>query len=203
MATMPRSKLPRGVSYTHVAFAVFEPVRAADGSVFHTYTVYNLYQEGVGREDHSYLKQDLTYDFVSGIYESDVAVCVPTEVLQRRILSVIRSPAYRGLYNPAYNLLANPWVDRYDNCVTHTLKICVAAIYGTDDRKRIYEDIREYFKPTRIHLGFVQSFGVNFMKAVSQDDLDQSGFQTATYGSLKEFLSVNHLVKESFTVAVN
>lgn len=199
----PRSKLPRGVSYTHVAFVVFEPVRADDGSVFHTYTVYNLYQEGVGREDHSYLKQDLTYDFVSGIYESDVAVCVPTEVLQRRILSVIRSPAYQSLYNPAYNLLANPWVDRYDNCVTHTLKICVAAIYGTDDRKRIYDDIREYFRPTRIHLGVVQSFGVNFMKAVSQDDMDRSGFQTATYASLKEFLSANHLIKESFSVAVN
>lgn len=199
----PRSTLPRGVSYTHVGFVVFEPVRAADGSVFHTYTVYNLYQQGVGQENRSYLKQDLTYDFVAGIYEADVAICVPTEVLQRRILAVIRSPAYGKLYNPEYNLLANPWVDRYDNCVTHTLKICVAAIYGTDDRKRIYEDIRTYFKPTRIHLGLMQSFGVNFMKAVSQDDMDPSGFQTATYGSLRQFLEANHLTKEIFTVAVN
>lgn len=198
-----RSEMPRGISYTHVAFVVFEPVQANDGSVFHTYTVYNLYQEGKGREDQSYLKQDLTYDFVAGVFEPDVAVCVPDEVLQRRILAVIRSPAYHQLYNPAYNLLANPWVDRFDNCVTHTLKICVAAIYQTDDRKRIYADIRAYFAPTPVHLGPVQSIGASFMKAISREDMGRAGFQTATYDSLKGFLDTNHLMKEAFTVSVN
>jgi hypothetical protein len=135
--------------------------------------------------------------------EPDIAVCVPSDELQRRIASVIRSPAYGALYNPHYNLLTNPWVDRYDNCVTHTLKICVAAIYGTDDRIRIYEDIRAYFKPTRIRLGPLQAIGTNFIKAISRDDIDRSGFQTATYGSLKDFLDSNHLMKESFVVTLD
>ncbi|HEU5080189.1 MAG TPA: DUF2145 domain-containing protein [Opitutaceae bacterium] len=202
-AGRPRAQMPRGISYTHVAFVVFEPVRAADGTVFHTYTVYNLYQRGEGHSDQSYLKQDLTYDFVAGTYESDIAVCVPDEVLQRRILAVIRSPAYVALHNPDYNLLTNPWVDRYDNCVTHTLKVCVAAIYGTDERGRIYDDIRAYFKPTPVHLGPLQAIGTNFIKAISREDIDQSGFQTATYGSLKTFLDSNHLMKEAFTVTMN
>ena len=196
----PRSTLPRGVHYTHVAFAVFEPVKSADGSVYYTYTFYNLYQQGPGHEDQSYLKQDVTYNFVAGVAEPDLAVCVPTETLQRRILAVIRSPAYRALYNPDYNLFANPWVDRYDNCATHTLKVCVAAIYRTDDRRRIYDDIRAYFRPTPIHLGFMQSLGAGFMKAIRHDDTDPDGYQTATYDSIEAFLATNRLERESFIV---
>jgi len=199
----PRASLPRGISYTHVAFAVFEPVRAPDGAVYYAYTVYNLYQQGKGRSDRSYLKQDLTYDFVAGVAEPDVAVCVPTPELQQRILQVIRSPAYRSLYNPQYNLVANPWVDRYDNCVTHCLKVCVAALYQTDDRQRIYDDIRAYFRPSKVRLDPLQSLGSSFLPEISREDMDRSGLQTATYDSLKAFLESNRLTQESFTVALN
>lgn len=198
----PRSELPKGISYTHVAFVVFEPVRGADGAVFHTYTVYNLYQGDQGRQDRSYLKQDFTYDFVAGVAEKDVAVCVPTDELQRRILDVLRSPAYRALHNPDYNLLANPWVDRFDNCVTHTLKVCVAAVYQTDDRARIYDDIRSYFHPTRVRLGPIKAIGSHFVEGLSYEDEDRSGLQTASYDSLAAFLEENGLVKESFTVTM-
>lgn len=202
-AGRPRAELPRGISYTHVAFIVFEPVRAPDGTVAHTYTVYNLYQGDQGRDDRSYLAQDFTYDFVAGVVESDVAVCVPTDELQRRLLAVIRSPAYRALHNPDYNLLTNPWVDRYDNCVTHTLKLCVAAIYQTDDRARIYENIHAYFRPTHVRLGPLKTIGSTFITGLSRQDMDASGLQTASYDSLKAFLESNGLVKESFTVSVN
>ena len=196
----PRSSLPHGISYTHVAFVVFEPVRTAAGAVAYTYTVYNLYQGEPGQENHSYLQQDLTYNFVAGVCEPDVAVCVPVEALQRRLLQVIRSPAYHALYNPDYNLVANPWVDRFDNCVTHTLKICLAALYQTDDRARLYADIRAYFRPTPVRLGPWRALGSSFLKSVSREDMDRSGLQTASYDSLRAFLEANHLVKESFTV---
>jgi hypothetical protein len=195
-----RSEMPKGINYTHVAFVVFEPVKTSDGSVSYAYTVYNLYQGADGRDDRSYLKQDLTYDFVAGTAETDIAVCVPSEILQKRLLAVIRSPAYRALHIPEYNLVANPWVDRFDNCVTHSLKICVAAIYHTDDRARIYEDIREYFHPTPIHLRPLQSIGSNFVTGLSRADMDRSGLQTATYDSLKDFLATNGLMQESFVV---
>ena len=202
-AGRPRAQLPKGVSYTHVAIAVFEPVRAKDGTVFHTYAVYNVYQGADGRPDRSYLKQDLVYDFVAGIDEADVAACVPIEPLQKRLLTVIRSPAYRALHTADYNIVANPWVDRYDNCVTHTLKICVAAIYQTDERARIYQNIRTYFTPTPVQFGPVQSFGVMFKTAVKQNDADPSGYQTATWESLQAFLATNGLLKDTFTVRLN
>ena len=199
----PRSELPEGVSYTHVAFAVFEPVRGADGEVFHTYTIYNLYQGAEGRLDRSYLKQDLTYDFVAGIAEQDVAICVPVDELQQRILRVIRSPAYAALHNPDYNVVTNPWVDRFDNCVSHTLKVCMAAVYETDERERLYGNIRKYFRPTRVRFGPVKSFGSHFVEGLSRADRHPSGPQTATYDSLKVFLEENGLVKEAFTVMLN
>jgi hypothetical protein len=199
-AGRPRSQLPKGINYTHVAFAVFEPVRAPDGTIFHTYAVYNVYQGAEGRPDRSYLKQDLVYNLVAGIDEPDIAVCVPIEVLQKRILTVIRSPAYRALYTADYNIVANPWVERYDNCVTHTLKVCVAAIYQTDDRARIYDNIRTYFTPTPVRFGPLQSLGTMFETGIKHDDVGPSGFQTATYDSLQAFLATNGLVKESFTV---
>lgn len=198
-----RAELPKGISYTHVAFVVFEPMRDANGEVFHTYAVYNLYQGAEGRLDRSYLKQDLMYDFVAGVAEKDVAVCVPDEALQQRIVRVIRSPAYAGLHNPDYNLVANPWVDRFDNCVTHTLKVCMAAIYQTDDRARIYRNNRAYFQPTRVRLGPVKSLGSHFVDGLSHEDRDPAGLQTASYDSLKTFLEQNGLAKESFVVAMD
>jgi hypothetical protein len=201
-AGRPRSHLPRGVNYTHVAFIVFEPVRSADGHVSYTYDVYNLYQGEKGKETTSYLKQAQTYDFVAGIVEPDMAVCVPVEGLQRRIVQVIRSPLYQQLHTREYNLVANPWVDRYDNCVTHMLKVCVAAIYETDDRARIYEDIRGYFKPTHIRLGLLKSIGSNFVLELRHDDEDPSGLQTATYDSLVAFLEESGLVQETFQVRI-
>ncbi len=199
----PRSQLPSGVAYTHVAIAVFEPVRAADGRVAYTYTVYNLYQGDQGKEDRSYLAQDFTYDFVAGCAEEDVAVCIPVEALQKRLLAVIRSPAYAALHNPAYNIVANPWREQFDNCVTHTLKVCMAAIYRTDDETRIRENIRTYFKPTPIHLGPIRSLGSNFMRGFSHEDEEPTGLQTATYSSLKAFLEANHLLKDSFTLGLH
>lgn len=199
----PRAELPSGISYTHVAFIVFEPVQGADGAIFHTYTVYNLYQGDADRLDRSYLKQDLTYDFVAGINERDVAICVPDERLQARLLEVIRSPAYRTLHNPDYNLVANPWVDRYDNCVTHTLKVVMAAIYQTDDRARIYGNIRSYFKPTPIRLGPLQTVGSTLMSDIRRDDRDRAGLQTASYDSLKRFLIDQGLVKDDFKVTLD
>lgn len=195
-----RSELPPGIAYTHVAFAVFEAVRTPAGTVGHTYTVYNLYQGAGGRDDRSYLAQDFTYDFLAGILEPDIAVCVPVPDLQQQLLAVLRSPAYAALHNPAYNLAANPAVDRFDNCVTHALKICLSAIYGTADRARLYANARAYFRPTPVHLGPLRTLGAAFMPALSREDMDPAGLRTATYESLAAFLATHGLVQEQFTL---
>jgi hypothetical protein len=93
-------------------------------------------------------------------------------------------------------------VDRFDNCVTHTLKICMAAIYQTDDRTRIYRNIRAHFQPTPLRFGPVKSLGTHFVDGLSHEDRDPSGLQTASYDSLHRFLERNGLVKDSFVVTL-
>ena len=199
----PRNQLPEGISYTHVAIIVFEPVRTPQGETGHTYTVYNLYQGDDGRDDRSFLAQDFTYDFVAGSREKDIGVIVPVDALQKRILGVIRSPVYKALHNPHYNLVANPWKHQFDNCVTHTLRVVTAAIYGTSDEDRIQDNIRTYFKPTPVRLGLLKAIGSNFITGVSHDDEDPSGLQTASFNSLKDFFEQNQISKESFTVQMD
>lgn len=199
----PRSQLPAGISYTHVAIIVFEAVRNTSGEVGHTYTVYNLYQGDEGREDRSHLAQDFTFDFLAGSRERDIAVIVPVDVLQKRILGVIRSPAYQALHNPRYNLVANPWRHQFDNCVTHTLRIVTAAVYDTADKDRIQQNIRSYFKPTPIRLGMLQAIGSNFMTGLSHEDKEATGLQTASFDSLKAFFQENGLAQETFTILMD
>jgi len=197
-----RADLPKGIDFTHVAIAVFEPVMREDGKVGYTYTIYNLYQGVDGDMGKSHLVQDFTFDLCSGAIEPEIGVIVPSDELQKRILDVIRSPAYVSLHNPKYNLIANPNNDQYDNCVTHTLKVLFAAIYKTDDQARIYEDIHQYFKPEEIKLSVMEQIGVNFMSGVSNDDQESRTAKTATFGSLKRFLGDNGLLKDSFVVRV-
>lgn len=197
----PRDQLPSGVRFTHVAIAVFEAVRRTnDPEPVYLYTVYNLYQGAEGKLDRSYLKQDTLYDFVNGTYEREIGVLVPGRDLQARLLRVIRSDLYRHLHNPAYNLVANPAVDRYDNCVTHTLKLCMAAIYDSTDRKQIYAAIQAHFRPTKIRTHALQRLGTHFIEGLSLSDQRGSTLETATFESLAACLQDNGLVEAEFEV---
>jgi hypothetical protein len=197
-----RSELPEGVTFTHVAFAVFEPVQAPDGHIGYTYTVYNLYQGVDGNKSRSQLVQDYTFDLCAGAVEPEIGIIIPTDELQKRILAVIRSPAYADFHNPNYNLIANPFNELYDNCVTHTLKVVVAAIYQTSDQKRVYENIRSYFKAEEFKLSVIEKVGVNLLGGVSDDDQDGRSVKTATYNSMERFLKEYGLLKEALVVRV-
>ncbi len=198
----PRAEMPEGIDFTHVGIAVFEPVLRDDGQLGYTYCVYNLYQGVDGDKDRSQLVQDFTFDMCSGAVEPEIGIIVPSDELQLRILEVLRSPAYVKFHNPKYNLLANPFNDQYDNCVTHTLKVLVASIYKSDDPERVFSNIRQYFKPSIIKLSMVERIGVNFMSGVSNKDVEDGKYQTATYASLRDFLSEYKLLKECFVVRV-
>lgn len=195
-----RADLPDGIVYTHVAIAVFEAVVNADGRIGHTYTIYNLYQGADGRMDRSFLAQDFTFDMVAGAMEPDIGIIIPIPELQKRILDVIRSPAYHQLHNPRYNLIANPHRDLYDNCVSHTLKVIVAAIYQTDDSERIRANIERYFTPQPIRISLIQRLGSGFVQEVSLRDQGRNGPQCATFTTVHRFLQQFDLVAESFSV---
>lgn len=195
-----RADLPDGIVYTHVAIAVFEAVVNAEGRIGHTYTVYNLYQGADDRMDRSFLAQDFTFDMVAGAVEPDIGIIIPTPELQKRIVEVIRSPAYKALHNPRYNLIANPHRDLYDNCVSHTLKVLVAAIYQTDDSERIRANIERFFDPHPIRISLLQRLGSGFVSEVSMRDQGPDGPQCATFSTVRRFMEKFDLVQESFSV---
>ena len=195
-----RKDMPRGIEFTHVGIAVFEAVKRDDGRVGHTYSVYNLYQGLDGDKGKSHLVQDFTFDMCAGAVEPEIGVIIPSPALQARLLAAVRSPAYAAMHNVDYNLIANPAVDQYDNCVTHTLKILFAAIYQTDEETRVYENIRRYFEPESIRLSIVERIGAQFMSDIHTADQRGRNVKTATFGSLRRFLEKHGLMEDYFIV---
>ena len=194
-----REDLPEGIEFTHVGIAIFEPVQVGEDEIYYTYTVYNLYHNIDGDPARSGLVQDFMVDMAAGAVEPEIGVIVPCEALQQRLMDTVRSPIYTKLHNPDYNLIANPYNDRFDNCVTHTLKVLFAAIYNTDDPDRIQANINAYFKAHEVDVPFVKRFGAGFISAVSFADQGMQA-KTATFGSLRRFLEQENLLKEYFEV---
>ncbi|MEI7931959.1 MAG: DUF2145 domain-containing protein [Alphaproteobacteria bacterium] len=201
----PREDLPEGISYTHGAFWVYRTLTTADGETTSGYAVYNLYA-GDGQAwpvNRSRLAQDWPLDFVRGSTVDDVAVIVPTPEMQRRILTIIDSPTYEQLHNPAYTLVSNPWERKYQNCNTFMLDVLGAAIWETSDPDRITKDLKSYFRPTIVHAsGLTRLFGPMTDARLRTDD-QHGPIRTATYESLVEFMRRFDLLNGAYTLAFN
>jgi hypothetical protein len=199
-AGRPRSKMPKGISYTHAAFFVYGDIKGGDGQIYKGYAVYNLYQ-GDGPDlprDRSYLHQDFPVDFVGGSQADDVGVIIPSPEMQRRIYDVIESPAYERLHVPAYSVIANPLDARYQNCTEFVLDVIAAAAWQTDDYAQIKADLKAHFQPTVVQVNaFERLFGPMMDSAVKTDD--QSGpLVTATYESVAAFMTDNGLMAQTY-----
>jgi hypothetical protein len=198
----PRSELPKGIRYTHGAFWVAREYTEPDGSRTKGYSVYNLYV-GDGVEwpaDESRLVQDFPTDFTPGSAVDDVAVIIPTPALQVRIAALIDSPAYEGLHNPAYSLIANPWVARYQNCTTFMLSVISGAAWGLTDPAAITARLRRRYAPTIVSLGGLQRLiGPMLDPRVRMDD-QSATLRTAAYESMAIFMRGEKMLKTTYTI---
>jgi hypothetical protein len=198
----PRDEMPDGLAYTHGAFWVHRTVATEDGRTLSGYAVYNLYHgDGVALpKSKSHLVQDWPLDFVRGSHADDVGVIVPTPEMQRRLLAVIDSPAYGGLHNPSYSIVANPWAGRHQNCNTFLLDVVSAAAWETADRRQIAANLRTHFRPSPVKTGvFVRVFAPLVDDRVKTDD--QSGpIQTASYESLRDFMLEHKLATQALVL---
>lgn len=198
-----RDKMPAGVEFTHTGIAVFEPVVKRDGSIGHTYTVYNLYQGADGDKNRSYLAQDFMADLTAGAVEPEIGVIVPSDEVQKSIVRVLRSPAAAAFTCGRYNLLDNPYNDRYENCTSYILKVLVAAIYETDDLERVNANIRAHFTAQEVDLSGLEKMAVHFASGIQTDDREDGNYRTTSFLSLERFLAENGLLKESFRVRMD
>ncbi len=195
----PRSELPEGMHFTHVAFAVYSEITTSDGRKVPGYAIYNLYQKD-GQPDVSALVQDFPVDFFAGVAELEAGVIIPSLELQRRLLEVIGSPVYGTLHDPHYSVIANPYTLGRQNCTEFVLDVVNAAIYQTDDIAKIKANEKAYFVGQKVNVSpFKLLFGSMFSREVSTSDHDGEAV-TATFETIGGYLAKHDEGAEILTI---
>lgn len=202
-AGRPRDHLPDGFNYTHGAFWVYQPSLAPDGREVMGYSVYNLYS-GDGEtlpKSRSHLVQDFPFDFVAGSQEDDIAIIIPAPEVQKRLYSVIASPAYEALHVPEYTLIANPADPRYQNCTEFLMDLLAAAVWQTDDYAQIKVNLGAYFEPAEVRdaSGLKRFFAPMADPRLRSDD-HKGRVRTATFETIAAFMETNGYLREVFVV---
>lgn len=184
----PPADLPEGMHFTHVSFAVYSEITTGDGRKVPGYAIYNLYQNNKKPET-SALIQDFPVDFFAGVAVLEAGIIIPSPELQKRLLDTIASPTYKNLHEPRYSAIANPFTLGRQNCTEHTLDVINAAIYQTDNIKKVKASEKAYFiaqpvnvSPLKLMLGSMFSADVTLS--------DQPGKPvTATFETIAAYLN--------------
>ncbi len=183
----PRSELPEGMHFTHVAFAVYSEITTRDGRKVPGYAIYNLYQKNDHPET-SELVMDFPVDFFAGVAELEAGIIIPSAELQTRLLNVIASPVYAKLHEPHYSVIANPYTLGRQNCTEFVLDVTNAAIYQTSDIKLIKANEKAYFVAQKVNVNrFKLLMGAMFSKEVSTSDQEGAPV-TATFETIGAYL---------------
>ena len=195
----PPSQLPDGMHFTHVAFAVYSEITTRDGRKVPGYAIHNLYQED-SHPDISDLVLDFPVDFFSGVAVLEAGVLIPSPEVQRRLLSVIGTRTYDSLHDPHYSVIANPYTLGRQNCTEFVLDVVNAAIYQTDDIRKIKSAEKQYFTAQKVNISPLKLlFGSMFSSEVSLSD-QQGETVTATFESIAHYLETYDPGSETFTV---
>lgn len=194
-AGRPSKDLPKGVRFTHVAFAVYSMVTLANGEQQPGYAIYNLYQQA-DRPERSSLVQDYPFDFFAAVPELRTGLIIPSPRLQQRLIEVIASDSYASLHNPDYSLVANPMNNQHQNCTEFTLNVVQAAIYDTSDMNVIKQSLRDHFRPQPVQINPLKlAAGAALLKEVSLND-HVGPVKTSTFTSIARYLDGFGLVQE-------
>lgn len=184
----PRSELPEGMHFTHVAFAVYSMITTSDGRQVPGYAIHNLYQLD-NKPDVSQLVIDYPVDFFAGVAELEAGVIIPSAELQRRLLGIIGTPEYKNLHEPRYSVIASPYTMGRQNCTEFVLDVVNSAIYQSTDPKKLKEVAKAYFVAQPVNVNpFKLMLGSMFSAEVSTSD-QQGSPVTATFETIGKYLS--------------
>ena len=195
----PMSEMPEGMNFTHIAFAVYSEITTGYGRKLPGYAIYNLYQQNEN-PDISDLVQGFPVDFFAGVAVLEAGVIIPSAELQKRLLEIIASPTYKALNDPHYSVIANPFTLGRQNCTEFVLDVTNAAIYQTNDIKRIKANEKEYFVAKKVNVNpFKLLLGSMFSAEVSTSD--QPGQPvTATFETIGQYLEKYDAGTQKLTV---
>lgn len=189
----PPADLPKGVTFTHTAIAIYSSITLPDGKTVKSYAIHNLYQNDK-KLDRSDLVTDYPVDFFWGAYQLRAGIIIPSAELQQRLLQAYASGMDKAVHRPAYSILANPFNDRYQNCTEYTLDVINAAIYQTTDYQQLKANAKAHFKAHPIKIsGLELLVGSMLMEDVKIQD--HSGkVVTATFDTIGDYLADNGLL---------
>ncbi|TPH15779.1 DUF2145 domain-containing protein [Litorilituus lipolyticus] len=192
----PKKDLPKGISFTHTAIAVYSDIQLGNGKTARGYAIHNLYQNE-GQLDTSSLVIDYPTDFFWGAEELKAGIIIPSQELQHRLIEAITSGTHRTVHNSNYSVIANPFNSQFQNCTEHTLDVINASIYQTTNIKRLKRNAKSYFQPQRVQTSrFKLMLGSAFMDDVTTKDHDGKVY-TTTFTTIAKYLKKNQLMQSS------
>ncbi|MBK8188649.1 MAG: DUF2145 domain-containing protein [Cellvibrio sp.] len=192
----PKSELPKGVDFTHVAIAIYSTISLENGKTAKGYAIHNLYQTAK-KPDKSELIMDYPADFFWGAYDLSAGIIIPNTQLQEKILSIYNNGWDKQLHNSEYSLLANPYNARYQNCTEYTLDVINSAIYNTTNYAQLKANTKAYFKADKIKISSLKlMLGQLTMKDLRMNDQHRK-IQTATFTGIARYLEENDLLLEA------
>jgi hypothetical protein len=192
----PEKNLPRDFKFTHTAIAVYSQITLDNGDKAKGYAIYNLYQNA-NNPAKSALMTDYPVDFFWGVESLKAGIIIPSPDLQLRLIEAIASGKNKALHNPNYSLIASPFNNQFQNCTEHTLNVINAAIYETDDMRRIKANTEAYFTPQPVKVSrFKLALGNLFAKGVSTEDHGRK-IQTTSFTSIGRYLQKFGLMEEA------
>ena len=192
----PKKDLPKGISFTHTAIAVYSDIQLGNGHTARGYAIHNLYQNE-GQLDTSSLVIDYPTDFFWGAEELKAGIIIPTKDLQQRIIEAITLGKNKDVHNSNYSVIANPFNNQFQNCTEHTLDVINTSIYQTTDSVRLKRNAKSHFQPQRVKTNrFKLMLGSAFMDDVTTKDHDGKIY-TATFTTIAKYLNNNQLMQSS------
>ncbi|WP_370298042.1 DUF2145 domain-containing protein [Aestuariibacter sp. GS-14] len=184
----PEKDLPEGITFTHVAVAVYSNIELDNGEVVQGYAIHNLYQRAKD-PGHSDIIVDYPVDFFWAAKAMKAGIIIPSPAIQQKLVALIASGKHLALHNPNYSVVANPHNRYRQNCTEYTLDVLQAAIYQTEDIDRIKENNSAYFTPQPVNMSrFKLAIGGMFSDGVTLND-HKGKVATATFGSLQRYMS--------------
>lgn len=183
-----REAMPKGITFTHTAIAIYSDITLSDGSTAKGYAIHNLYQTPKN-PDVSELVIDYPVDFFWGAHALKAGIIIPKQEVQQAILALFQTNQVAELHNPAYSVIANPFNSTYQNCTEYTLDIINAAIYGTTDKARLKANAEAYFSPEKVRMSrFKLTLGEMFADGISVSDHGRT-VSTTTFTTIGNYLN--------------
>jgi len=167
----------RGVRYTHVAY-VLRDHPAGPWTVVHQLN-------NCGSGDSDLYDEGLANFFMDDPFAYDSRIVIPSPALQEKLARTLLGPMKRGLHEPSYSSIANPWSIKHQNSNGWALEILAAAsapadVYG---RAQAQQWLRmNNYQPSRIAIGGGERAGARlFTPHIRFGDHPDTAWQTQTY----------------------